>query len=165
MIVVADTSPLNYLVLIGEIELLAALYQKVLIPEEVLRELQRTGTPPCSTCMGGKSACMVPGAFADLHSRPPVERVGRRRARCHSAGVRLRDRYSAHRRSRRTAGGRTPPSEGDRNCCHFGKVGAARANRLSYRIAAAGTDQLPAFAQHSQRISARESLRQDCYRI
>jgi predicted nucleic acid-binding protein len=46
MIVVADTSPLNYLVLIGEIELLAALYQKVLIPEEVLRELQRTGTPP-----------------------------------------------------------------------------------------------------------------------
>ena len=46
MIVVADTSPLNYLVLIGEIELLPALYLKVLIPQEVHRELQQPGTPP-----------------------------------------------------------------------------------------------------------------------
>jgi predicted nucleic acid-binding protein len=45
MIVVADTSPLNYLALIGEIELLPALYQKVLIPQEVHRELQRKQTP------------------------------------------------------------------------------------------------------------------------
>lgn len=45
MIVVADTSPLNYLALIGEIELLPSLYQKVLIPEEVHRELQREQTP------------------------------------------------------------------------------------------------------------------------
>ncbi len=44
MIVVADTSPLNYLALIGEIELLAVLYQKVLIPGEVLRELQQEQT-------------------------------------------------------------------------------------------------------------------------
>jgi predicted nucleic acid-binding protein len=46
MIVVADTSPLNYLVLKGEIELLPALYLKVLIPQEVHRELQQPGTPP-----------------------------------------------------------------------------------------------------------------------
>lgn len=45
MIVVADTSPLNYLVLIGEIELLQALYETVLIPEEVLLELHRPGAP------------------------------------------------------------------------------------------------------------------------
>jgi predicted nucleic acid-binding protein len=32
MIVVADTTPLNYLVLIGQIELLSALYRTVLIP-------------------------------------------------------------------------------------------------------------------------------------
>lgn len=37
MNVAADTSPLNYLVLISEIGLLPALYDSVLIPEEVHR--------------------------------------------------------------------------------------------------------------------------------
>ena len=46
MIVVADTTPLNYLVLIHEIELLPRLYRSVLIPQEVHRELQSSGTPP-----------------------------------------------------------------------------------------------------------------------
>jgi predicted nucleic acid-binding protein len=46
MIVVADTTPLNYLVLIGEIDLLPALYDSVLIPLEVQRELQQPKTPP-----------------------------------------------------------------------------------------------------------------------
>ena len=46
MIVVADTSPLNYLVLIGEIEMLPALYEKVLIPQEVHTELLQPGAPP-----------------------------------------------------------------------------------------------------------------------
>ena len=46
MIVVADTTPLNYLVLIGQIELLSTLYHTVLIPQEVHRELQQTATPP-----------------------------------------------------------------------------------------------------------------------
>lgn len=45
MIVVADTSPLNYLILINEIELLPALYERVLIPEEVRQELQRDRAP------------------------------------------------------------------------------------------------------------------------
>jgi predicted nucleic acid-binding protein len=45
MIVVADTSPLNYLALIGEIELLPSLYQKVLIPQEVHGELTRAQAP------------------------------------------------------------------------------------------------------------------------
>jgi len=45
MIVVADTTPLNYLVLIDEIDLLQALYELVLIPDEVLREMQRPKTP------------------------------------------------------------------------------------------------------------------------
>jgi predicted nucleic acid-binding protein len=46
VIVVADTTPLNYLVLIEQIDLLPALYQQVLIPLEVHRELQRAKTPP-----------------------------------------------------------------------------------------------------------------------
>jgi predicted nucleic acid-binding protein len=45
MIVVADTSPLNYLVLIDEVELLPALFGEVLVPTAVFRELQHSGTP------------------------------------------------------------------------------------------------------------------------
>ncbi len=45
MIVVSDTSPLNYLVLIGEVDILAALYERVLIPEIVFRELQHPRAP------------------------------------------------------------------------------------------------------------------------
>jgi predicted nucleic acid-binding protein len=45
VIVVADTTPLNYLVLIDEIEILAALYDGVLIPRSVHRELQHSRTP------------------------------------------------------------------------------------------------------------------------
>jgi predicted nucleic acid-binding protein len=45
MIVVADASPLNYLVLIDQIGLLPTLYQQVLIPEAVLAELRRPRAP------------------------------------------------------------------------------------------------------------------------
>ena len=43
--VVADTSPLNYLVLIHQINLLPDLYGRVLIPESVLEELSAIETP------------------------------------------------------------------------------------------------------------------------
>jgi predicted nucleic acid-binding protein len=45
MIVVADTSPVNYLVLIDEIELLPFLFGHVLLPQAVLQELQHSRTP------------------------------------------------------------------------------------------------------------------------
>ncbi|MGO9274581.1 MAG: DUF3368 domain-containing protein [Terriglobia bacterium] len=45
MIVIADTSPLNYLALIGEAEILKRLYGRVVIPGAVLRELQHLQTP------------------------------------------------------------------------------------------------------------------------
>ncbi len=45
MIVVADTSPLNYLVLIDQPNLLPALFGTVLVPQAVARELQHTRTP------------------------------------------------------------------------------------------------------------------------
>lgn len=35
MIVIADTGPINYLILIGEIELLPALYDRVAVPTSV----------------------------------------------------------------------------------------------------------------------------------
>jgi predicted nucleic acid-binding protein len=41
-VVIPDTSPINYLVLIGEISLLPRLYGKILIPDAVLTELRET---------------------------------------------------------------------------------------------------------------------------
>lgn len=45
MIVVSDTSPINYLVLIEFEELLPKLFDRILIPHAVCRELQADGTP------------------------------------------------------------------------------------------------------------------------
>jgi predicted nucleic acid-binding protein len=45
-VVVADTSPLNYLILIGEVDLLARLYGEVLIPDLVAREMSDSQAPP-----------------------------------------------------------------------------------------------------------------------
>jgi predicted nucleic acid-binding protein len=45
MIVISDTTPLNYLALIGQQELLARLFERVIIPQAVWTELQAAGTP------------------------------------------------------------------------------------------------------------------------
>jgi predicted nucleic acid-binding protein len=45
MIVIADTTPLNYLILIGEVDVLARLYGRVVIPPAVHQELLSQGTP------------------------------------------------------------------------------------------------------------------------
>lgn len=45
MIVIADTSPISYLVLIGEVELLPRLFNKIFIPEAVYNELGAKGAP------------------------------------------------------------------------------------------------------------------------
>jgi predicted nucleic acid-binding protein len=46
MVVIADTSPLNYLVLIDAVHILPALFGKVTIADAVLRELSAVGAPP-----------------------------------------------------------------------------------------------------------------------
>jgi predicted nucleic acid-binding protein len=48
MIVVADTTPINYLILIEEIDVLTKLYGRVIIPHVVREELlrPRTFNPP-----------------------------------------------------------------------------------------------------------------------
>jgi predicted nucleic acid-binding protein len=45
MIVIADTSPINYLILIEEIGILAKMYGKVVVPNAVRDELLRLSTP------------------------------------------------------------------------------------------------------------------------
>ena|SRR5438094_5841915 len=45
MIVVSDTTPLNYLILIGQIDLLPRLYGQVIVPATVAHELQHLRAP------------------------------------------------------------------------------------------------------------------------
>jgi len=45
MIVVSDTSPLNYLILIGQVDLLPTLFSRVIAPPAVLAEMRQAGAP------------------------------------------------------------------------------------------------------------------------
>src|SRR5437016_2989266 len=45
-LVIADTAPINYLVLIGSIEILPELFEKVILPSAVRDELADEGAPP-----------------------------------------------------------------------------------------------------------------------
>ena len=45
-VVVADSSPLNYLTLIGSVDLLRQLYGRIPVPREVADELTHPGAPP-----------------------------------------------------------------------------------------------------------------------
>jgi predicted nucleic acid-binding protein len=45
MIVVADTSPINYLVLISEVHVLPCLYGRIVVPTAVFEELENSGAP------------------------------------------------------------------------------------------------------------------------
>ncbi|MGB0564826.1 MAG: DUF3368 domain-containing protein [Spirulinaceae cyanobacterium] len=46
MIVVADTSPINYLLLIGQLELLPRLFEQIILPDAVCAEMQNPYAPP-----------------------------------------------------------------------------------------------------------------------
>ena len=45
MIVIADASPLNYLILIGDVDVLREMYGRVIVPAGVARELTVGGSP------------------------------------------------------------------------------------------------------------------------
>ena len=45
MIVVADASPLHYIILVGHVEVLPQLFDRVLVPPAVISELSRPKTP------------------------------------------------------------------------------------------------------------------------
>lgn len=94
-LVVADTGPINYLVLIGQIFLLPALFEKVILPEAVRSELADPAAPRA-----------VRGWIADpptwlevrqVSDISPREAVGRRLDPGEKAAIELA-----------TAGGRSP---------------------------------------------------------
>ncbi len=45
MIIVSNTSPINYLILIEHINLLSKLFKQIIIPQEVYNELSDTAAP------------------------------------------------------------------------------------------------------------------------
>ncbi len=45
MIVIADTSPISYLILIGEVDILPQLYKEILVPPAVFAELTASDAP------------------------------------------------------------------------------------------------------------------------
>jgi predicted nucleic acid-binding protein len=49
MIIVSDTSPINYLILIGQIDLLPQLFEQIIIPQAVYNELSDSLAPPGET--------------------------------------------------------------------------------------------------------------------
>ncbi len=45
MIIVSNTSPINYLILIGHINLLPKMFKQIIIPQEVYHELSDAAAP------------------------------------------------------------------------------------------------------------------------
>ena len=67
MLVVADTSPLRYLIVIQAIEILPLLYERVVVPQAVLAELQHPRSP-----REVRAWLATPPAWVDI--RPPQQR-------------------------------------------------------------------------------------------
>ncbi|HZZ27685.1 MAG TPA: hypothetical protein VFE46_06720 [Pirellulales bacterium] len=71
MIVVSDTSPLNYLVLIGQIDILPQLFGQVLVPRVVLQELLHINAPTVV-----RDWAMHPPAWLELRSPTSKGMIG-----------------------------------------------------------------------------------------
>lgn len=63
---VSDTSPISYLLMIGEAEILPILYQRLLIPEAVATELKHPDAPPVV-----RGWMTMPPAWLELHPVTP----------------------------------------------------------------------------------------------
>src|SRR5690349_13231922 len=68
MIVVADTGPINYLVLIGAVEVLGRLYGRVVIPRSVVAELQNPLAPAAVLTW-----ISTPPKWLDAQPDPPLD--------------------------------------------------------------------------------------------
>ena len=78
MVVIADTSPLNYLVLIGQIELLPRLFTEVFVPDALIGELLHSESPPEVRLWAAHIPAWV-RRVADVLSEPDpsLDRLGR----------------------------------------------------------------------------------------
>ncbi len=83
MIVVCDTSPVNYLVLIGEIELLPRLFTDVILAPGVQAELQHPKTPTAVSAW----ACELPTWVRVVAPEGPIESLGLGRGEAEAIAV------------------------------------------------------------------------------
>jgi predicted nucleic acid-binding protein len=67
-LIICDTSPLNYLILIEEADILPALYGRVIIPQAVLTELQKPETPEKVRTLIATSPAWI--EVAQMRSKP-----------------------------------------------------------------------------------------------
>jgi predicted nucleic acid-binding protein len=69
-LVISDTTPLNYLILIGESEVLPGLFGRLIVPPAVIREMQHSKAPPAvsawAAAIPGWVEVRAPKAIADL---------------------------------------------------------------------------------------------------
>lgn len=68
MIVIADTGPLNYLVLIGAVDVLQPLYARVIVPQAVVQELNDAEAPAAVLAWIAK-----PPAWLEVRDNPPLD--------------------------------------------------------------------------------------------
>ncbi len=76
MIVIADTTPLNYLVLIDRTEILPQLYGRVLIPPAVWEEFQRPDTPEAVRAWIGQRPAWLEIRRAKSSPEPALGNLG-----------------------------------------------------------------------------------------
>jgi len=72
MIVIADSTPLHYLILIHQVDLLPQLFDRILIPPAVFEELQPPGNAGCRPPLDREYSLVAAGASAAFRSRPGV---------------------------------------------------------------------------------------------
>jgi predicted nucleic acid-binding protein len=76
MIVIADTTPVNYLVLIDRVEILPQLYGRVLIPVAVWEELQRPETPEALRVWVGQPPAWLEIRHGKNDPDPAIQNLG-----------------------------------------------------------------------------------------
>jgi predicted nucleic acid-binding protein len=59
MLIVADTSPINYLILVDAVQVLPVLYGRIVIPPEVSEELRHPDAPTAGAGMDAVAAHMA----------------------------------------------------------------------------------------------------------
>ena len=82
VIVVADTSPLNYLILLRKVEILLEIYGRVVVPNAVVVELRHLDAPVGSR-VGDDSSVLVRDRSSKNNGFNSCRGIGRGRARSH----------------------------------------------------------------------------------
>jgi predicted nucleic acid-binding protein len=76
-LVVADTGPLNYLVQIGQIDVLQSLFSNVIVPQSVLDECCHPGAPDSVNAFGQTPPSWIRGVSLKERSIPDHPRLSR----------------------------------------------------------------------------------------